>query len=143
MTHTDIWLWGFFTFLVDLAHGAAYLYKKLEDSIWSHKYKLTIYWFGLETIQLRLKQSTKRHIISAIVLHQIVNHLQFHRYEYFGCYSFLFLSSNAKIEHIMLEGMVFCKQNCSDLLWEKYFLVHQEKRLKFEAEGWEVAKFLR
>ena len=46
-------------------------------------------------------------------------------------------------EQIMLEGMVFCNQNCSDLLWEKYILVYREKRLKFEAEGQEIAKFLR
>ena len=41
------------------------------------------------------------------------------------------------------RGMVFCNQNCSDLLWEKYILVYQEKRLKFEAEGQENAKILR
>ena len=46
-------------------------------------------------------------------------------------------------EHIMIEGMVFCNQNCSDLLWEKYVLVYWEKRLKFEAEGWEVANCVR
>ena len=34
------------------------------------------------------------------------------------------------------EGMLFCYQNCSDLLWEKNVLV-------IEAEGWEFAKILR
>ena len=38
--------------------------------------------------------------------------------------------------------MVFCYQNCSDLLWEKIILVI-EKNLKFETEGREFAKFLR
>ena len=39
--------------------------------------------------------------------------------------------------------MVFCYQNCSDLLWEKIVLSDREKHLKFEAEGREFAKFLR
>ena len=39
--------------------------------------------------------------------------------------------------------MVFCYQNCSDLLWEKSVLVIGEKVLKFEAEGREFAKVLR
>ena len=39
--------------------------------------------------------------------------------------------------------MVFCYQNCSDLLWEKNCSNDWEKRLKFEAEGREFAKFLR
>ena len=39
--------------------------------------------------------------------------------------------------------MVFCYQNCSDLLWEKNVLVMEKKLLKFEAEGQEFAKFLR
>ena len=38
--------------------------------------------------------------------------------------------------------MVFCYQNCSDLLWEKIVLSDQKKLLKFEAEGQELAKFL-
>ena len=38
--------------------------------------------------------------------------------------------------------MVFCYQNCSDLLWEK-IVSDREKLLKFEAEGREFAKFLR
>ena len=41
-----------------------------------------------------------------------------------------------------LSGMVFCYQNCSDLLWEK-ILNDREKLLKFEAEGREFEKFLR
>ena len=39
--------------------------------------------------------------------------------------------------------MVFCYQNCSDLLWEKNCSSDWEKLLKFEAEGWEFAKRLR
>ena len=36
--------------------------------------------------------------------------------------------------------MVFCYQNCSDLLWEKIVLVIEKKLLKFEAEGQEFEK---
>ena len=39
--------------------------------------------------------------------------------------------------------LVFCYQNCSDLLWEKNCSSDREKLLKFEAEGREFAKFLR
>ena len=39
--------------------------------------------------------------------------------------------------------MVFCYQNCSDLLWEKKCFCDWEKLLKFEAEGWEFANILR
>ena len=40
--------------------------------------------------------------------------------------------------------MVFCYQNCSDLLWEKIDCSSdREKLLKFEAEGREFAKILR
>ena len=35
--------------------------------------------------------------------------------------------------------MVFCYQNCSDLLWEKNCTSDREKLLKFEAEGQEFA----
>ena len=38
------------------------------------------------------------------------------------------------------ETMVFCYQNCSDLLWEKNCSSDREKKPKFEAEGWEFAK---
>ena len=38
--------------------------------------------------------------------------------------------------------MVFCYQNCSDLLWEKNSS-DRENLLKFEAEGREFAKILR
>ena len=42
------------------------------------------------------------------------------------------------------QVMVFCFQNCSDLLWERIVLSsYREKLLKFEAEGREFAKFLR
>ena len=39
--------------------------------------------------------------------------------------------------------MVFCYQNCSDLLWEKIALVIKKNLFKFEAEGQEFAKVLR
>ena len=39
--------------------------------------------------------------------------------------------------------MVFCYQNCSYLLWEKNCSSDWEKSLKLEAEGQELAKFLR
>ena len=39
--------------------------------------------------------------------------------------------------------MVLCFQNCYDLLWEKTWTSDREKLLKFEAEGWEFATFLR
>ena len=39
--------------------------------------------------------------------------------------------------------MVFCYQNCSDLLWEKNCSRYRKKNLKFEAEGQEFAKILR
>ena len=39
--------------------------------------------------------------------------------------------------------MVFCYQNCSDLLWEKNCSSDREKLLKFKAEGLEFAKILR
>ena len=40
----------------------------------------------------------------------------------------------------MVLEMVFCYQNCSDLLWEKIVLVIEKN---FEAEGQEFAKILR
>ena len=41
--------------------------------------------------------------------------------------------------------MVFCHQNCSDLLWEKKCSSDREKLLKFKAEGegWEFSKSFR
>ena len=39
--------------------------------------------------------------------------------------------------------MVFCYQNCSDLLWEKIVLVIEKELLKFEAEGQEFAIILK
>ena len=39
--------------------------------------------------------------------------------------------------------LVFCYQNCSNLLWEINCSSDWEKLLKFEAEGREFAKFLR
>ena len=41
------------------------------------------------------------------------------------------------------KDMVFCYQNCSDLLWEKNCSSDLEKLLKFKAEGQEFAKILR
>ena len=38
-----------------------------------------------------------------------------------------------------VKGMVFCYQNCSDLLWEKC----SNDREKLEAEGPEFSKYLR
>ena len=35
----------------------------------------------------------------------------------------------------ILDKMVFCYQNCSELLWEKNCSSDREKILKFEAEG--------
>ena len=44
----------------------------------------------------------------------------------------------------LFDEMVFCYQDCSDLLWEKIVLFSdREKLLKFEAEGWEFSKILR
>ena len=40
-------------------------------------------------------------------------------------------------------NLVFCYQNCSDLLWEKNCSSDREILLKFKAEGREFAKFLR
>ena len=42
-----------------------------------------------------------------------------------------------------MAEMVFCYQNCSDLLGEKMFICDCLKLLKFEAEGREFAKFSR
>ena len=39
--------------------------------------------------------------------------------------------------------MVFCYQNCSDLLRENVIVVIEEKLLKFKAEGQEFSKKLR
>ena len=36
---------------------------------------------------------------------------------------------------ILKTKIVFCFQNCSDLLWEKKCSCDREKRLKFKAEG--------
>ena len=40
-----------------------------------------------------------------------------------------------------IKTVVFCYQNCSDLLWERK-ISDGEKLLKFEAEDWEFSKFL-
>ena len=39
--------------------------------------------------------------------------------------------------------MLFCYQNCFDLLWEKKCSSDREKLLKFEAEGREFENVLR
>ena len=41
------------------------------------------------------------------------------------------------------KSMVFCYQNCSDLLREKECSSEREKLLKFKAESREFSKFLR
>ena len=41
------------------------------------------------------------------------------------------------------QKMVFCYQNCSDLLWEKIVSSDREFFLKFEAKCQEFAKLLR
>ena len=46
-------------------------------------------------------------------------------------------------DQISDKEMVFCYQNCSDLLWEKNCSSDRENFLKFEAEGREFAKILR
>ena len=70
--------------------------------------------------------------------------LQFAR---FFCINKSDLHFNSILHDLQLFGssissteMVFCYQNCSDLLWEKKCSSDQEKLLKFEAEGWEFAK---
>ena len=42
-----------------------------------------------------------------------------------------------------IQNLVFCFQNCSDLLWEKNCSSDQEKLLKFKAEGREFSNVLR
>ena len=44
---------------------------------------------------------------------------------------------------MLRHKMVFCYQNCSDLMWEKNCSSDREKLLKFEAEGQEFVKILR
>ena len=39
--------------------------------------------------------------------------------------------------------MVFCYQNCCELLWEKKCSIDQENLFYFEAEGQEFVKFMR
>ena len=47
-----------------------------------------------------------------------------------------------ELRNLGSQEIVFCYQNCSDLLWEKNDMVIKKKLLKFEAEGREFAKFL-
>ena len=51
-----------------------------------------------------------------------------------------FQSFQAPFSYEKKDEMVFCYQNCSDLLWEK---IVREKLLKFEAESREFLKNLR
>ena len=44
---------------------------------------------------------------------------------------------------VFYVGMVFCYQNCSDLLWKKKCSSDREKLSKCEAEGQEFEKILR
>ena len=57
----------------------------------------------------------------------------------------LMLPSAKKKERQKKESseMVFCYQNCFDLLWKKNCSSDRERLLKLEAEGREFAKFLR
>ena len=50
---------------------------------------------------------------------------------------------NFKVAVNKISSMVFYYRNCSDPLWEKNVLVIERNLLKFEAEDWEFAKFLR
>ena len=59
------------------------------------------------------------------------------------CFSLYVLMSVGLCNFALQLKMVFCYQNCSDLLREKIVLVDQEKLLKFKAEGREFAKILR
>ena len=61
--------------------------------------------------------------------------------KYFFNSHFIFEHS-PPIIHILkvIIEMVFCYQNCSDLLWEKIVLVTEIFFLKFEGEGWEFGK---
>ena len=54
----------------------------------------------------------------------------------------VFFSESDYQVNLFEENMVFCYQNCSDLLLEKIVLVIEKKKLKFEAEGREFAKIL-
>ena len=47
------------------------------------------------------------------------------------------------VEGMASEIMVFCYQNCSDLLWEKTVLMTEKNFWKSEVEGQEFAKLLR
>ena len=59
-------------------------------------------------------------------------------------FSLFFLPTFYLNKHTKERGeIVFCYQNCSDLLWQKIVLVIQKKLLKSEAEGWEFSNFLR
>ena len=55
-------------------------------------------------------------------------------------YEMSFPSGNCVLECL---GLVFCYQNCSDLLWEKKCCSDEEFFLKFEDEEWEFTKCLR
>ena len=46
-----------------------------------------------------------------------------------------FFSWKVDISYSSIKQLVFCYQNCSNLLWEKIVLVNNKKLLKFEAEG--------
>ena len=47
------------------------------------------------------------------------------------------------MQRLCESEMIFCYQNCSDILWEKKCSSDRGKLLKFEAEGQEFAKFLK
>ena len=58
-------------------------------------------------------------------------------------YYFLCHLHDIEKNHRTIEEIVFCYQNCSVLLWEKNCSTDREKLLKFEAEGLELANFLK
>ena len=65
--------------------------------------------------------------------------------------SWFLLESQEKINVEILQiglakiglAMVFCHQNCSDLLWEKIVQMTKTKLLKLDAKGREFENFLR
>ena len=54
-----------------------------------------------------------------------------------------FGSELRQLSELIAIGMVFCYQNCSDLLREKKCSSDRETLLKFEAEDQEFAKFVK
>ena len=55
--------------------------------------------------------------------------------------TFVISCSSKNAAHMI--KMVFCYQNCSDLLWEKNCSSDQERSLKFNTGGQKFSEFLR